>query len=128
MDTLGCTGCLSATIWSRREELNAPSTEYNSVALTLSYTGVAQTTSLMPRSSLDPATIPDAGSERRHTVYDFAYLQRRPQQTRRQNPGQAAMQPTSEGTFASKRQCHIVARKIETCESVPSLEFHQWCA
>ena len=25
--------------WSRREELNTPSTEYNSVALTLSYTG-----------------------------------------------------------------------------------------
>src|SRR5579862_7266010 len=34
------TGLLRIRIWSRREELNAPSAEYDSAALTLSYTGL----------------------------------------------------------------------------------------
>jgi hypothetical protein len=38
-------------IWSRREDLNAPSADYNSAALPLSYTGVGK--------SLSRTTVPE---------------------------------------------------------------------
>jgi hypothetical protein len=39
--------------WSRREELNAPSAEYDSAALTLSYTGISGREIVPPASKTD---------------------------------------------------------------------------
>src|SRR5579862_1562463 len=122
--------------WSRREELNAPSADYRSAALTLSYTGTESRESYFEylKSSSITGRIADRNFGLGGILQSFLQTETPPVNgsprgkiqighTLRNDFRQSEMQPATDRKRAGSRQRHEISRIVQPLKTVAPFEF-----